>query len=575
MFEHGPARWLCHAATLAVAIVGVSCLLLSRGALSATYDEPQHLSAGLEWWQRGTYRSWTENPPLPRVALAAIPYLSGMRLPEQAPPSPPQRRWFSTWMVGINLLLGGDGYETNLARARTGTLPFFLILLGAVWVLAEGRRRPVAGLVAVGLTATLPLLVSNGALATTDVPFTAMALLAIVGWVAWLREARPGRAALLGAALGGALLAKFTALVFVPIALVSLLAARRLTDGRWRPAGRRIAAQGALAAVTAFVVVWAGYRFSVGRIGDIPEPALGWLQVVPAERGPLARFFLEARLPAPELFHGLLFAKRHNDLGQTAYLFGQLSPTGFRSFYPLALLVKTPLPFLALLAAAPALAFRRARQPGTWPWVGAALAALSILVASVGSRVNIGLRHVMPVLPLLAVAIAGAWTCAFGAGRRRVLLAAAAGIALVWQAGVTIAAHPNQLSYFNVLAGHEPAEVLLSSDLDWGQGLLQLRDEARARAIPSLKVATFGADDICRLGLPPLEPLPPGQPTTGWIAISENHYRHRSYFALLSDPCDRHSIWPRSAIPPRPYQWLRAYRPVAIVAGSIRLYYIP
>jgi hypothetical protein len=105
--------------------------------------------------------------------------------------------------------------------------------------------------------------------------------------------------------------------------------------------------------------------------------------------------------------------------------------------------------------------------------------------------------------------------------------------------------------------------------------MIQLGNEARARGITSLKVALFGADQYCHLGLPPLQPLLPGQPTSGWIAISENHYRQRSYFALLRDPCDRQSVYPRRLIPPQPYQWLRQHQPVAVIAGSIRLYHLP
>src|SRR5262245_35270295 len=47
-------------ATLALALFGTACLVTSRDQLSSTFDESNHLAAGLEWWQYGTYTWWTE-----------------------------------------------------------------------------------------------------------------------------------------------------------------------------------------------------------------------------------------------------------------------------------------------------------------------------------------------------------------------------------------------------------------------------------------------------------------------------------------------------------------------------------
>jgi hypothetical protein len=67
----------------------------------------------------------------------------------------------------------------------------------------------------------------------------------------------------------------------------------------------------------------------------------------------------------------------------------------------------------------------------------------------------------------------------------------------------------------------------------------------------------------------------PGQETTGWIAISENYYRHRNFFTLLKDPCNPKSTYPDAQIPPNPFGWLRKHTPVAMVGSSIRLYHLP
>jgi hypothetical protein len=330
-------------------------------------------------------------------------------------------------------------------------------------------------------------------------------------------------------------------------------------------------------ALAVLLVVWAGYRFSWGRIDELPAEIPGWLTLLPPadERGGLWQW-VGTSVPFPELFHGLIFLSRHNELGQSAYLFGQVDQGGFRSFYPVGLVLKTPLPFLVLVLLSLVFLARRARRTGSWPWVGCALAALAIVAVASWSRLNIGTRHVLPVLPLLAVAAANALASALeapGRARRAALGLLIAG-GLVAQAAITVRAHPNQLAYFNELAP-DPGAALLTSDLDWGQGLLQLGDEARRRGIRQLHIAYFGLDRPCSLGLPDLMPLVPGKLTHGWVAISENFYRERSTALLVSNPCEPETAYRKDQIPPHPYAWLRAHTPRTIVAGSIRLYEIP
>ena len=69
----------------------------------------------------GTYRWWTENPPLPKVVTAFIPYLAGMRLPARPTvlDTPP-------WTVGIELLDAAPSYQHALMLARLGTVLFLI-----------------------------------------------------------------------------------------------------------------------------------------------------------------------------------------------------------------------------------------------------------------------------------------------------------------------------------------------------------------------------------------------------------------------------------------------------------------
>jgi hypothetical protein len=315
----------------------------------------------------------------------------------------------------------------------------------------------------------------------------------------------------------------------------------------------------------------------VGRIDDLAPDVKGWLHILPpvAERVGLAGRLLRTTLPAPELWHGLRFLAAHDASGHDAYLLGKNSEHGFVAFYPIALLVKTPLPFLALvLLCIPLLARRRA---DLWPAQAVALAAFGILLVSLRSHVNLGIRHVFVILPLLAVSIARVveQAVADGRGPKRLATAVVVAVLLCAQTGIAVAARSKELGYFNALAGADPAKILLDSDLDWGQDLFELREEARARNIQVLKIAYFGTLRLCQHGLPRLEALVPGKQATGWIAISENFYRHRNFFTLPKDPCNPKSTYEDNEIPSQPFAWLWKYKPLTMVGSSIRLYYLP
>src|SRR5512147_825719 len=116
--------------TGAFVIAAVAWTVGSASSLSHTFDEPHHLATGIEWWQFGSYRWWTENPPLPKVVSALGPFLAGMRLPD--PSTPLNSR---PWLAGVELLDAAPNYERALMLARLGTVGFLLLTLWLTFAL--------------------------------------------------------------------------------------------------------------------------------------------------------------------------------------------------------------------------------------------------------------------------------------------------------------------------------------------------------------------------------------------------------------------------------------------------------
>ncbi|HSS38804.1 MAG TPA: hypothetical protein VLT58_08550, partial [Polyangia bacterium] len=383
--------------TVAFVVAAVAWTVGSAWALSHTFDEPHHLATGLEWWQFGTYRWWTENPPLPKIVNAFIPYVTGMRLP-----APPAMLTPDPWLPGVELLEAAPDYARTLMLARIGTVGFLLLTLGLTFVLAGGRKHLLSAFAATALVATYPPLLGHAGLATTDVAAVATVLLFLFCLDRWAERPSPPWAAAVGAGLALAALCKLTApALCLPLGFVWLLA-RRWTKGAWTAATadqprrwRTLLAQMALAGLIAFTLIWAGYRFSVGHLDDLPPMDYIGTPVLPppGQRSALLAWFCRLRLPAPEFWDGFLFLKAHDTHGHSAFLFGQIRDRGgFWDFYLVGLLLKSPLPFLLLLAACLPALLRKERAPLDARALGAGLAAVAALALSTLLTVNSGLR---------------------------------------------------------------------------------------------------------------------------------------------------------------------------------------
>ncbi|HQR46134.1 MAG TPA: hypothetical protein PK598_08985, partial [Thermoanaerobaculia bacterium] len=192
----------------------------------------------------------------------------------------------------------------------------------------------------------------------------------------------------------------------------------------------------------------------------------------------VARLTALSRLspPAGHYLAGLEGVQLLSGAGRGAnYFRGEVSENAFPLYFPAAFLLKTTPSFLLFTAAALLLAGRALL--GFRP-LALLLPAALVLAAAMGSHFNIGVRHILPVYALLAVA--GAGLLAGGLPRR--FPAVAAG--LVLGSGISLAlAHPFEMSYFNVLAGgpEKGARWLSDSNVDWGQDLKRLGVTLRER----------------------------------------------------------------------------------------------
>jgi hypothetical protein len=483
---------------LCLILIGAARIATTWRSLSLTTDEPYHFTCGLDYLATGRVCA-PENPPLQPLASALLPFLDGIR------PDPViNARWTKREDIGREqmqaLLLRAPDPWRIIVRMRAGVLPFFIAAALVVFFAARHWLGSLTALVSTALFTLTPAVLAHSALATTDISAAATLGAAFFLLVRWCAAPSWRNTVWLGIALGLAVFSKFSTLGFLAGATVLSLAFHILVS---RPAMAdliRLARQrvpGLLAAGgVAALVVWAGCLFSFGRVEGWPA----WL-----------------RLPAPELFGAFRELAAHVRRGHPAYLLGEVGFQGWWYYYPVALAVKTPIA-LMLAAVAGLWSCWEQRRRGGLLFVAF---CLGILIVAAPSRINLGIRHILPFFVGLSV-IAGVGLVRLA--RISMVLPAAL---VLWLAVSGARAHPDYLSYFNGFTGDRSEDFLIDSDLEWDQSWVRvgrfLRSRGASEVTLQLLHGDFASAEILErvYGLPPARRAPQvSDPTPGWHVVN-------------------------------------------------------
>jgi hypothetical protein len=207
------------------------------------------------------------------------------------------------------------------------------------------------------------------------------------------------------------------------------------------------------------------------------------------------------RLLPQAWLNGLLYTQQSAVLRKT-YLLGEFSMTGWWYYFPVTMLVKSPLALLAATGCAIAIGvivWRRQRptilREHGWTIGCFAVPVGVYMLASMTSNLNLGIRHVLPVYPFIFVATGAA---AAHAWRMKPKVVKLAGAALVTVLGIeTLAAFPDYLAFFNAAVGGSRGgiHILGDSNLDWGQDLPRLREWQLDHPGVPLSFCYFGMAD--------------------------------------------------------------------------------
>lgn len=439
-----------------------------------TADEPIHVAAGVAQAQRGSWGVDVELPPLARELQGRAARRAGAVDAVDTPPLSSR----SPFLTSRGQLFGARDPLEVLFAARLVTVVFLVALLLFAARAAGGAE---AGLLAAALLAGQTALLPHGHLVTADVPVAALIAAAVWGTIALYD--RPFSARLLGTALAAAaaIATKQTALVLLPLLPFLLVPALRLSrDTRVTRRFTLVAIALPLLAVALLAVLlrpWtagkAGLLPTLVSLHRLPAGEVDFVSRVAGVDAGLGRYalstFVVLRQPGPE---------------SNSYVPGGLTTNPSPTRHLVALVVKSPLPWLLLVLAGALAAFVRAPlRSRLLLFSGAAF-----LAASLGGP-RVGVRHLIPVIVLLSAGAAAALGPAL-------LRRSPAAYVLALVLALSPLAFGRSVGRHGLLALLFAEPPLAGSNLDWGQDLPRLADLAAKRGIPpsALGVAYFGGD---------------------------------------------------------------------------------
>lgn len=556
----GKKHWTAWACAGLLAIHAI-LLVWTSAANSATYDEPGHLAAGCVYWKQGNFTVYALSPPLLRLWAAIPAVMVGVNTPDS--------HQFDNLMLTARHL----NYLDPFVYANEARLPMLIFIcrlwmiplsLLAGWIIYRWAGQlygPVSGVIACALYCFNPTVLANGSLITTDTGTATAMLAAAWAWWHFCRAPNLKRWGVVCLAMLVAHLCKFTVFMLWPMTALMAVPFLFIDRRRWRAL---LAGWAGAALMTVLLLdVLYGFRGVGAPISSLPfgsKAMMAWQHRLPAKMpSPLPSLYLE----------GFDAQKHDTQMGYPAYLFSEIYLNSRWYYYPDALMLKTQVSAMVLLAIAlvslPISLRKRTREQNILEWSMALGGIIYVAGVLVGSDVNIGTRYMLPAFGFAFIYISRLWLFPWeDFAPWRVLRTALVATAAL----ETLLVSPDYLTYINLIFGgpEQGWKLVTNADFDWGQGLIDLRHWMEDHQVKSVKLLYFGFLDPSVYGINYTSGLSSSQPGD-YYAISA-FYMCGLPNRLMTSRGDRQIFWF-----PRPFvRALRAHTPVAVPGNSIFIF---
>ncbi|MFA4890280.1 MAG: glycosyltransferase family 39 protein [Candidatus Paceibacterota bacterium] len=562
-----------------IAAGGLLALMFALSFLSAwdetaTFDEVAHIPAGYSYLTQKDMRLNPEHPPLMKD-ISALPLMFlNLNFPTNIP-TWSEKISSRQWDMGkIFLYRAGNDADKIIRLAR---LPMILlaVLFGAIlfyWTRKNYGDK--VGFLTLFLFTMSPTIIAHSRYVTTDMAAAFGFFIAIASFLAFLKNQSWRNVFIAGALLGVALLFKFSTVILAPIFFVLVALWWILNRGKILSLLWKIIMIGLIALALVYIVyifhVW-NYPsdLQIKDISDTLSSNLG-RKTMPAFAWMIRTNVLK---PLAEYLFGVVSVVQRAGGGNASHFMGTVYSEATPWYFPTLYLFKESLIFhiltiIAIFFAIKSISLARAGGRSTfsreWMKNNFTIIASLFFIAfyvfqSITGNLNIGHRHIMPILPFAYFLVA----LVIAKFNKTILT----GILLAVMFISTIVTYPYYLSYYNILAGGTANgyKIATDSNYDWGQDMKRLRDWMDENSVNKIDLHYFGGGDGKYYFGDKYEDWwsSKGQPSAGsWFAISANARE-----GSIAKPVRGFTIKPDDT-----YSWLKGKEPVARAGSSIFIY---
>lgn len=526
---------------------------------SATTDEPIHILSGYLSLKDGDYRLNPEHPFLGKQ-LIALPLLIIKPNLDRANKyfQVASDFYYDSWresrqMAQDFLYKMGNNADQILLACRSIPIIFALVFALVLFWTGYSYFGIFVACASVFFYVFDPNIIAHARLANTDLWMMIFFFISIISFVYYLYLPNWKRLILAGICLGLALAVKFSAVILLLIIPLLWLIHYLLQKNRqnfWLFFSKSFLAF-LMIIIIGFFIVWADYRFDMAKVYQyqpINESNFYSRALITAE--PIAKFFKPS-----QYFKGIVFAYTNSYAyaERTSYLLGQIKYGGWWYYFPVAFLVKTPLPTIILLMLSIVFFIRWKKKLIFYDYVIIIPIVVYFLI-SLTSKLNIGIRHLLPIYPFLFLWIGnfvGLW---YRRTNKKNFLIGIISILAIWYIYGAVTIYPHFLAYFNEIIGPKNGgKVLTDSNIDWGQDLKRLKqwlDDHKISQPILLEYFWTGNDG-------------PDYYDISWQKLEPNDSRQKGYMAIGI-----------SALGNPNFSWLKKYQPITQIGYSINIYKI-
>jgi len=480
---------------------------------SNTWDESGHLLSGYAYLKNGIDYLEPSHPVLGRL-IPALPLIFFDLRFEPDKVSAQNAPGSNFYPYSLKFLFENNTHGKKLLFYSRLSMIALGILLGIyIFIWARMLYGNMGGLLAIFFYVLCPNMLAHSGLVTTDFPLTVFFFISLFCLYLLTDKITILRVFLAGISLGLTLTTKYSALLLsLPYmaAFLYLFLKKDIDISGSLSVYKKnilIPAVFVLILLTSYLTIWSVYGFDYrADILDAKSEQEIEKTVFKWEENKTKSAVLNKTLDSIRYFHilpesyiyGLYRFLGRADEGHAAFLMGEYSGHGWWYYFLMAFLIKTPIPVLYLFLGALLFLVRYKNKASTVIFL--IVPVMLLFFVSTRQHINIGLRHILPIYPLIYVLIGGLIN--INISRKR-LAGIILSFAMIWSAWSSVNIYPYYLAYFNEFIGgpKNGYKYLVDSNLDWGQDLPGLKEYMDRNSIKKIKLSYFGFSDPAYYGI--------------------------------------------------------------------------